>query len=83
MKENNLNNPDEVSVGYCKIPSYSLASDGVGELKIRRKTYNPLVVGSEIPHEGQDKARWSQKVDRHARLSNILIFNYINYRVDE
>jgi hypothetical protein len=38
LKENNLNNPDEVSVGYCKIPSYSLASDWVGELKIRRKT---------------------------------------------
>ena len=33
-----LKNPDVVSVGYCKIPSYSLASDWVGELKIRRKT---------------------------------------------
>ena len=43
---------------------------------------NPLVVGGKILHEGQDKARWSQKVDRHARLSK-LIFNYINYRLDE
>jgi len=50
------------------------------------RTYNfknPLVVKGNTLYKGQDKARWSQKVDRHARLSNILIFNYINYRLDE
>lgn len=38
VEGNNFKNPDGVSVGYCKIPSYSPTSARVGGLNIRRKT---------------------------------------------
>jgi len=43
VEGNNFKNPDDVSVGYCKIPSYSSTSNGVGELNKKNKKENNLI----------------------------------------